>query len=249
MKKSITFVTVFLMVIAIPAATGIHVDKPGNGFTIYHGGNNGYMIKWTVSGEIGPKVKIRLFNKTGTIKIYNITDSTNTITSGTTGQFLWKQNLINNTDIGEYVILVKTKDNNYYDESGVFHVKKKNLSLIAVNPKLSKKPVIGYAIKFTKIIISKPVNNATYQIYKPIEIRWDKNFGDYEWVWIYVYYIGNSNPVAIIGTNMKNTGVSSWTPSSIYNTFDIFVEIKTSDGKYSGKSGMFKISEPAVEAQ
>jgi len=245
MKKLVTFIIMIMMVIAVQAA-GIHVDKPGAGHFVYHGGTTGYMIKWTATGQVNAKVKIRLYDKTGTTKIYGISDSTNTITSGTTGQFLWKQNMIDNTNYGDYVIRVKTLNNAHWDDSGIFHVKKK-MGIIKAVPKLSMKPIGNYQIIKQKITVLNPVKNGSYEVNKPISIVWDKNFGNYELVWVHIYYIGSTNKVAIRGTSVYNTGVSSWTPTNIYNNYNIFVEVKTSDNKFSGKSGSFIITLPPVE--
>jgi len=245
MKKLLTFIILTLMVIAVQAA-GIQIDKPGSGVIVYKGNTTGYMIKWTVAGQVNSKVKIRLYDKTGTNKIYGITDSTNTITSGTTGQFLWKQNVIDNTNYGDYIIRVKTIDNAHWDDSGIFHVKKK-MGIVKAVPKLSTRPIGNYKIIKQKITVLNPAKNGSYEVNKPISITWDKNFGNYEFVWVYIYYIGSTNQVAIRGTNVNNTGVSSWTPTSIYNNYNVFVEVKTSDNKFSGKSGTFKIYLPVLE--
>ena len=213
MKKFTTFVTVILMVIASHAATGIHVDKPGAGFYIYHGGSNGYMIKWTTTGQMNSKVKIRLYNNSGTTKIYGISDSTNTITSGTTGQFLWKQNMIDNTNYGDYVIRVKTIDNAHWDDSGVFHVKKGKL----------KKSIALFGTKANTIVslweglikVTSPVKNSAYPTGDAMAIIWDKNFGNYPYVNISLYRENNSLSAILFGA-LGNSGWVDWSPPGIY---------------------------------
>lgn len=244
MKKLIIFAAIILVVVAAHATVGIHVDKPVSGQTIYKVNTTGYMIKWTVSGNITKNVKIRLMNKTGTAKIYDITNSTPIAA----GQFQWTKNKINNTNIGDYVIRVKTIDNLHSDDSDIFHIKKKQ-GLTIRNPKIYKKPVINVSHLKRYIKVTSPTSGA-YKVNEPLTINWDKNFGNYEFVWVYVYYTHNSNNVAIIGTNKKNTGATLWTPQSNYNGYNIYVEIKTSDNKFYGKSGTFTLSNPvAVELQ
>lgn len=244
MKKLILFTIVIMMTLTAYGTTGIQVQKPGTGHIIYPGSANGYMIKWLVTGNIHQFVKIRLYDKTGNTQIYKITDKT----PSKDGQYLWPKNMLNNTNYGEYVIRVRTIDNLHSDDSGIFHIKKKQ-GLTIINPKISKKPVINVSNLKEYIKVTSPTSGA-YKVNEPLTINWDKNFGNYEFVWVYVYYTHNSNNVAIKGTNLKNTGATFWTPQSNYNGYDIYVEIKTSDNKFYGRSGKFTLSNPvAVELQ
>ena len=239
MKKLILFTIAIVMAVAAYATTGLQVKKPALNDTLYNGASSDYMIKWVVKSEIHEFVKIRLLDKSGSIKIYNITDKT----PSANGEFPWPKNMINNTNYGDYVIRVKTLDNTYSDESGIFHIKKKP-NLIIKNPKISKKLVINLShLKYIKV--TSPTSG-TYKVNEPLTINWDKNFGNYKYVWVYVYYTHNSNNVAIKGTNLKNTGTTSWTPQSNYNGFEIYVEIKTSDNKFYGKSSTFTLSDLAA---
>ncbi len=237
MKKLFIILVSILMTITMYATVGIHVFNPAGGQTLYKGFTSDYMIKWTVSGDITKPVKIRLMDKKGEVKIYGITDST----SIASGQFLWRKDMINNTDIGDYVIRVKTIDNKYYDDSDVFHIRKKPVASL-IRPKFTNKPIETIGIITQKINISEPVGNTSYLVGKPINIRWDKNFGNYTYVSLYFISINSpTSHVAIRGTSIKNTGVSSWTPQSNFNGSNIYVKIFTSDNKFFGKSGEFKL--------
>ena len=72
----------------------------------------------------------------------------------------------------------------------------------------------------------------------PIGVQWNHNFGDYNYVNISFIHIDG---VKIAGYSAPNSGTWSWTPQSLYNNKEVYVDIRTEDGKYIGKSGNFHL--------
>ncbi|MEN8222859.1 MAG: hypothetical protein ABFR36_06325 [Acidobacteriota bacterium] len=241
MKKLVLLLSILIVLTGIVFSQSIGITFPKIGKTLYKG--NTYKITWNNSGCSSPDVKINIFKNS--IDTANFVEQ---LTGPNNGSKSWT--IPANYSTGNYILRVKTDppETGCKGDSEVFIVKKKSpVSIGAVEPKDFK--IVDLNISQLKrfIQITSPVNSKSYQVHKSVPINWNKNFGDYEWVWVHAYYIGNSKPVAIIGTLVKNTGVSSWSPTSNYNKNDIYVEIKTSDNKYSGKSQTFKLYYPAVE--
>ncbi len=242
MKKLILFTIVIMMTLTAYGTTGIQVQKPGAGHIIYHGSTNDYMIKWIVTGNIHEFVKIRLYDKTGNTQIYKITDKT----PSKNGQFPWCKSLINNTNYGEYVIRVRTIDNLHSDDSGVFHVKKKQ-NLVINTPKISKAPVIKASDLKGIIKVTSPVENHSYEINKPMFITWDKNIGNYTRVNIYLCSETDNSGKKLF-TLTANDGQVQWTPPENSLTWPgnkPYIKIFTDDNLFSGESGLFNIVPPA----
>ena len=114
MRKSL-LVLFFLMIgIGMMSSQSITVTSPHAGDTWYK--TNSYTITWTKTGDQHARVKIRLYDPTGTDKILNIVDDT-----ANDGSFPWA--IPGSVAAGRYVVRVKTLDNEVYDDSEVFEIK------------------------------------------------------------------------------------------------------------------------------
>lgn len=240
MKKLISLMSLLFVLAGIVSSQSIGITFPKAGKTLYKGYK--YKITWNNGGCSSANVKINIFKDSITQANFVLQ-----LTGPSNGSKSW--NIPSDFPNGNYILRVKTDpaETGCIGDSEVFFVKKKPL-LGIVEPKNLKRTDLKISPMKKFIQITSPVSTISYQVHESVPINWNKNFGDYEWVWVYVYYIGNSNPVAIKGTLIKNTGASSWSPTSDYNKNDIYVEIKTSDNIYSGKSGKFKLYYAAVEA-
>ena len=237
MKKLVLITIVFMMAAVVYATAGLQVTKPEAGETIYRATTNNYMIKWKKSGEVGKFVKIRLFDKTGTYKIYKIVDKV----PETNEQFSWPKNMIKNTDIGDYVIKVTfTTDNSKYDLSGVFHIRDKP-GLTIKMPEIYKKPVINIAKLKGFINVTSPASGA-YKVNEPLTISWNKNFSNYSQVHIALY--GSDNQMKDkIHVSTPNDGSATWLPLQKFSFpgMKYYIKVLTIDHKFEGKSGIFTI--------
>ena len=240
MRKSILLLSVLLVLTGIVFSQSIGITFPKAGKTLYKGYT--YKITWNNSGCSSANVKINIFK--GSISVPNFVLQ---LTGPNNGSKSW--NIPSDFPNGNYILRIKSDpdETGCIGDSEVFFVKKKPL-LGIVEPKNFKRTELNISPLKKFIQITSPVSSISYQVHESVPINWNKHFGDYEWVWVHVYYIGNTNPVAIIGTLVKNTGVSSWTPTSNYNKSDIYVEIKTSDNIFLGRSQKFKLYYAAVEA-
>ena len=238
MKKHIILIMLMLVSISLFGITDIYVKNPCCGQTVYKNTVD-LKIRWDHTSKTGDFVKIRLFDSTGNTKIFGITDKTKN-----DGEFTWTKSSINGIDIGDYVIRVKSLNNNYWDDSDVFHLRKISFH-IATKPKLKMKPSFNIPhLKKKPIKIFTPVKNGIYHVNQEIKITWDKNFGNYNYVQYRAYLISASSKISIFGYSIKNTGVAYWSPMNNYNNHDIFVEIFTSDNKYYGRTEAIKILLP-----
>lgn len=112
--KFIPLIIVFLSTsMTTFAQRSIDVVIPGKNTTWYK--TKSYTIQWWPMGYTDRNVKIRLFNKAGTVKILSIIDST-----GNGGKFHWT--IPGTVPTGEYRIRVKTLNNKFYDDSEVFKI-------------------------------------------------------------------------------------------------------------------------------
>ncbi len=235
MKKLIILSTLFLLMLNFHvSADGITVNTPKAGGKIYKG-SNGFVISWSVSGNITQKVKIRVYTKAGN-KVQSLTDQVDI----TPGKFFWEQILIDKLGIGEYFVRVKTINNSHYGDSGIFKITNK-LNFPITKPKISAKDVSTIV---SNIVIEEPVSGSIHIVGSPITIRWNNDFGNYEFIDIFIYKIGG-NPIT--GTCVKNTGLFYWTPESLYNNKPLYIIIKTEDKKFLGKTGNFTLTLPASE--
>lgn len=238
MKKIIVFFVVFVMVLMTYATPKIQINKPVAGVTIYKNYNN-YQIRWTSTEPMYNRVKIRLYNKALTERIDVIADGIPLTDNDNTniGTFVWTKAKISLIDPGEYRIRVKTMDDRVFCDSDVFRIKEK-LNVGISDPIVFKKPV---GIFFGKIVVEEPLSNSIHKVGKSISIKWNKSFGNYEFVHIDIYHIDG---VKVKGYTCSNTGISSWTPTSLYNNKPFYLEIKSQDNKFSGKIGNFSLILP-----
>ncbi|MBN1197471.1 MAG: hypothetical protein JXA62_08705 [Candidatus Aminicenantes bacterium] len=115
-KKSALICLAVLPAAVLLTAAGIQVTRPAGGETVTRGAD--YQIRWNSPVPGQGAVLIRLFKAAGMAKVGTIVTS-----APNTGQFLWKKNQIQSLPPAEYVIRVKTLNNQYSGDSAPFQLK------------------------------------------------------------------------------------------------------------------------------
>lgn len=105
--------------------------------------------------------------------------------------------------------------------------------------KVEKKPGF-YKYWLNRIRISEPLEGSQHAVGKPIDVKWENDFGNGDYSAVNLSFV-HIDGVKIAGHSTPNSGTYSWTPQSLYNHKDVYVEIKTEDGKFCGRSGNFKL--------
>ncbi len=113
MKKLIKVICVMIIITGISYSQTINISSPKGSDIWYKGKTND--IKWTISGNMNNFVKIRLFTKDGRQKLLAITDKT-----PNNGSFPWTIPFTFASD--EYIVRVKTIDNNVFADSNKFRI-------------------------------------------------------------------------------------------------------------------------------
>ncbi len=128
MKKLFFLIVIISFSFGIVFSQSIEVTSPHSGDTWYKG--DPYTITWTKSGTQHARVKIRLFNSTGTTKQLEITNDTEN--DGSFGPWTIPLSVAD----GDYVIRVKTIDNGVSDDSDIFSVASRpgGSSIVITNP-------------------------------------------------------------------------------------------------------------------
>ncbi len=125
MKKSYFFILLFIANVFI-FSQSISVTTPDGGD--YWNIGETREIEWNFRGDMHSYVKIRMYDKTGSSKLLDITDRTLN-----NGKFEWT--LPPSLREGEYIIRVKTIDNNVFDDSAIFHIQdRRQIKLTLISP-------------------------------------------------------------------------------------------------------------------
>ncbi len=115
MFKQSVFIILILFFVSFVYSQSISIVSPAKGDTWVKGRK--YTIRWTRSGSMNDFVKIRLYQ--GNSKVLGIVDRTDN-----DGSYDWT--VPDNINPGTYRIRVKTVDNQIYDDSENFEIKKGN---------------------------------------------------------------------------------------------------------------------------
>ncbi len=125
MKKAFILV-LFISIFSIIHSAGINVISP-DGASYWNIGEK-KLIQWNSRGDMNKYVKIRLFDKTGNIKLLGISDKTSN-----DGRFEWT--IPRSIREGEYIIKVKTLDNLVFDNSAIFHIQsRQSIKINLISP-------------------------------------------------------------------------------------------------------------------
>ncbi len=204
MKKILILTTALILLSVMSFSQSITVTNPRSGENVVKGER--YTIRWTITGQMADTVKIRLYNRAGTDKILEISNSTEN-----SGRYSCPPSLFNSIRTGDYVIRVKTTDNSYYDDSDVFHLVDAEES-----PEPEPERVECYSISF-----SQPRDNGrTNWGYGEHEIRWRMRVSPPcdtpDNVRLELRNEANTSTVLTIAANTRNDGRHSWViPDSV----------------------------------
>lgn len=131
--------------------------------------NSTYPIKWNKKGDTVNKVKIRLFNVSGTTKILNITNDTDN-----DGEYPWK--IPSDVAVGHYTVLVKNVEDSKWGLSDVFEIKsglqfgisKDVIKKIKKKPKFKPTPGMFNPVieEYLTVPLMKPLRPSTKLILK-----------------------------------------------------------------------------------
>ncbi len=208
-KKLFLILLIAVFITAFAYSQKITVTNPHSGSTWYKG--QAYTIKWTKSGAMDSKVKIRLFQ--GGRKILDITNNT-----ANNGSYNWK--VPATLADGNYIIRVKTVDNHVFDDSDSFIITKK----VATS---------------RKITITYPHSGDKWVKGMGYKIKWTKSGGMNPNVKIELYQ--GSTKVLSITNNTPNNGYYNWQiPRSLPDGF-YTLKIKTVDNLVSADNVSFEI--------
>lgn len=177
MRKILISISLIWLFTCLVSPVGIQIFKPSKNEVVLKKAD--YTIRWTTIGKAINKVKIRLFDKTGTIKLTELTNST-----PNTGLYLWNQQSIKTYPTGSYVIRVKTTDNLLYGNSAPFQIGQKEGPPIGIIQVKTFKPP-SKAHRHRAPAIEQP-SNASFNI-KKIHYGVNKN-GRIDAMWVVVGY-------------------------------------------------------------
>lgn len=114
MKKVVFVLIILSVLLTLSYSQSITVTRPSAGETVNK--EEVYVVRWTTEGTLHASVKIRLFDRTGASKIMDITNRTETAA----GRYRCPATLFNSVPNGSYIVRVKTLDDQYSGNSGVF---------------------------------------------------------------------------------------------------------------------------------
>jgi uncharacterized protein YkwD len=222
----------------------ITVKNPHGGDTWLRGIS--YTITWTKSGKMNAKVKIRLYNSNGTVKILGITN--NTPNDGSFGPW----NLPVSVPDGDYLVRIKTIDNKIFDDGEIFKIRArtKNVAVMQkINPwVLQPKLEVARIMVKPQIGVATPVAGEIVNPAKTYKIIWRSTGVMLNWVNIQAVFVAKNYLYSIVknttndGEFLWNLGKSSWTPGQYK------LKIATTDNNVVGYSGVFTIPSKSSSA-
>lgn len=218
MKKFFLLIVIVSFSFGMVFSQSIEVTSPHSGDTWYKG--DPYRITWTKSGTMHARVKIRLFNSTGTAKILDITNGTSN--DGNFGPWTVPDSVPD----GRYTIRVKTLDDLVYDNSEIFS--------------------IASRAGASSIVITNPMETGAFSIRGDMTIEWTTSgiSGD---VRVEMVEYEGTNQYTIRSSTPYNSSPLVWPiPDSVVpGTY----RIKISQGSlisFSGRIGILEYVPPGV---
>ncbi len=244
MKKLIFFLFTFAVLSGYINSQSITVTNPDG--SVWKIGKP-CEVKWTKIGVMHKYVKLRLYEKTGKDKKFDITDST-----PNNGSYLWT--IPGSVPEGEYVLRVKTIDNNFSDNSVPFFIKKPSSQSSSGSAQKSDDNKI-YELK--KIEITSPAKTSKWKEGGSYKIQWKNEFVQNRSLKISLYdgagikYIKTlatilaSNVTNAVKTGSRSLGISTYNWYIAKGTFEFpgkfRIKIRSTDGKATGMSEKFAI--------
>ena len=201
----------------------ITITSPGTS-TVWQSGTQ-YSIIWTNggTGNQPAKVKIRLFDSTGSQKLLEITNDTNN-----DGLFLWT--IPSGYTPGFYTIKVRSKSTlEPSDFSVPFEI---------VNPQFPQDP---------KITVDVPDGSLTWDTGKSYDIKWTNTGSVPDVVKITLHDQLDAQPVFTISTGVQNSGIFPWTISKQgINSGSYYIKVSSLSGSVSDFSNKFDINKKPI---
>ncbi len=216
-RKVLMLLLIAVFMIAFSYAQSITVTNPHSGST-WHKGST-YTIGWTKSGSMDNNVKITLYKPDHTTLQMIIVRPT-----ANDGSFSWT--IPNSIPNGQYIVRVKTIDNQVYDDSDNF-----TISESVIQPKLTMIfPLSGEKLR----------KNRTYKI------RWKREGDMSSQVKIKLYKQaghGVSFVMDVVSSCENNLGENfyMWRIPSVLDNGKYLIKIKTIGGGISTESKLFYI--------
>ncbi len=214
-KRNIFIIIVFFILAGLIFPQSITVTEPDPGETWYKGQT--YDIKWTSSGCTDNNIKINIFKNS--VAVSNFVEQ---LTSSDTGSKSWT--IPSSYANGNYIIRIKTSDNNCIGDSGVFQIAdQQGGTLTVTEPDPGEDWEKGKSHMITWTSSGCTNNNIKINIFRNSIIQ--SNFVDQ--------------------LTSTNSGSKSWLIPSNYTTGNYIMRIKTEDELCKGDSGVFQIINPS----
>ncbi len=195
------------------AGPTITVTAPATGTTWNKGATR--TIGWTKSGTMNAYVKLRLYNSAGTAVAAVIAD--NVANSGT---YSWT--VPAGLAVGNYLVRVKTVDNQVYDDSTVF-------TIAEAGPTIE---------------VTAPTAVSSWKKGSVQTITWTKSGTMNAYVKLRLYNSAGTVVVSVIADNVANSGTYNWTVPAGLAAGSYIVRIKTVDNLVYDDSPVFTIQNP-----
>ncbi len=218
MKKLFLLIAIISFSFSMIFSQSITVTSPHSGDTWYKG--NPYTISWTKTGMMDSRVKIRLFNSTGSTKIMDITN--NTANDNRFGPWTLPESVPE----GRYIIRVKTVDNAIHDDSDIFSVSGPG--------------------EPSSIVITNPMETGSYSQRGDLNVEWSSSNISGNVRVEMVEYEGSHNYIIRSSTPFNSSPVTHSIPET---TAPGTYRIKISQGTleaFSGRFGIFPYTPPGV---
>lgn len=253
MKKSIYSVLIFLSMATIIFSQSMQISYPTYNTVIIK--SDSLTIRWSIIGDITDNVKIRLFNREGTIKIKNIVSDIDNI-----GAYTCPPNFFNDVPDDSYRIILRTVNGIYSTRSGVFEIRTQETTGGSNTPPVFRLPgrkkikTLGTNRKLTlsppSIVITHPPGNHKWKLRLgntalpfPIRVMWDKKGAGTQDRRVRILLQRRSPRLhrILIAQNTANSGLFRGSIPRSIKTNVYTIIIKTLDGKIRAESDDFFI--------
>ncbi len=177
--------------------------------------NYSYVITWLKQGTLSANVKINVFRNS--ISQGNFVEQ---LTGPNTGSYSW--NIPSSYSNGNYILRIKTSDNQTHGDSQVFVINSSTISP-------------------PKIVVTSPTNCDSWKKLNTYKIAWTKVGTMSENVKINIFRNSVSSSNFVEQLTGPNSGSINWTISNTYQAGTYIIRIKTSDNSVFADSELFQI--------
>ncbi|MCK5003839.1 MAG: hypothetical protein KAS21_02065 [Candidatus Aminicenantes bacterium] len=216
MKRSLMLIAIFMVTSFIVFGQSITVTSPaaGNEWII----SSTHDITWSKTGDMNEFVKIRLFDRTGTIRVLAIADRT-------ANNGIFRDWTIPSTiSPGDYIVKVKTVDNAVEDDSGVFSIRREVLEEIP------------------SINVTSPSSSSRWERGRTKTISWTKIGTMDSRVKIHLMNEAGTSEVLAIIANTPNDENHPWPIPGTLSAGRYRVRVQTLDNRVTKNSQIFNIT-------